>query len=670
MLVLFPQWTSAGELDEMGYSELMARQPALDGSGETVAMVEAMLSTDPPTYQPNPASTGLTTELFKYYDDDNPYPGVNDGYDSAKYSWHANAVVQAYCDTSTGVVKNPASVEVFEANSFINSVVGNGTAINSSVVNQSFIFTLSEQLPQTTSDAINSVYDNYTLNHDILFVSGVANNSATPASAESYNGLHVGVLTATSSNQLTVDGRLKPEIISPGDRTSYATPYASGSAALLMQAAKLNHGGEGTSADAQQTVVVKTLLVNGAVKPDGWSRLAGESLARKWGAGMLDVNRSHLQLQGGQQAASVAELITAGSAPVPAPEVGVRGASLVGWNYATLSNDRVLGIRGDAVHHYYFTLPDVASANYQLTSSISWNRLANDTGINNLDFYLYERSSGNVVASSTSSVDNLEHIYQRDLPAGDYVLTVTKLANDRESVSQDYALAYAFEEQPVAPSDFLAAMLSDREISLSWMDVSSNETGYRILRSTSSSSGFTELTTVAADVVSYIDSSASPDTTYYYKLASVIGRAASDDLQANATTMKELDYWRLVNFGDSQPAGNSADEADYDGDGWSNLLEFALGSDPLAGSDFPAGNFSLAMEEIDSSEYLTLSISRAALRTGISYQVEVSDNLEDWNSGEAYTVGLEDSETLLKVRLAETLGTVDKRFLRLKVAVD
>ncbi len=51
------------------------------------------------------------------------------------------------------------------------------------------------------------------------------------------------------------------------------------------------------------------------------------------------------------------------------------------------------------------------------------------------------------------------------------------------------------------------------------------------------------------------------------------------------TPLTSLDLWRYTYFGTATENGNTADSADYDGDGTSNLLEWAFGLDPTVASN-------------------------------------------------------------------------------------
>lgn len=73
----------------------------------------------------------------------------------------------------------------------------------------------------------------------------------------------------------------------------------------------------------------------------------------------------------------------------------------------------------------------------------------------------------------------------------------------------------------VAPSGLSATTLSYNKIKLQWTDVSDDETGFEILRSTTSGSGFIPAGRVGAGKTTFTDSALSSATTYYYKVRAV-----------------------------------------------------------------------------------------------------------------------------------------------------
>lgn len=72
--------------------------------------------------------------------------------------------------------------------------------------------------------------------------------------------------------------------------------------------------------------------------------------------------------------------------------------------------------------------------------------------------------------------------------------------------------------------------------------------------------------------------------------------------------------------------------ADPDRDGWSNFLEFALGSIPTDLLDAPAA-IETSIETIDGERYLVLRYTRQPGERAVDFSAEISDNLDAWNGG-------------------------------------
>jgi hypothetical protein len=74
------------------------------------------------------------------------------------------------------------------------------------------------------------------------------------------------------------------------------------------------------------------------------------------------------------------------------------------------------------------------------------------TRLNDLDLFLYQATSGALMAASTSAVDNVEHLYLTNLASGRYDLQVLKNGPPAKSVSSSETYALAFEFFNVSPS--------------------------------------------------------------------------------------------------------------------------------------------------------------------------------------------------------------------------
>lgn len=127
--------------------------------------------------------------------------------------------------------------------------------------------------------------------------------------------------------------------------------------------------------------------------------------------------------------------------------------------------------------------------------------------------------------------------------------------------------------------------------------------------------------------------------------------------------LTELESWRDNHFQTVLNVGPAADNHDFDNDSMANLLEYALGSNPtLPDAVFPTAT----LETIGEQTFLTLSVARQAIQPGVSYQVEVSNNLIDWSPDVTL---IQNSATLLKARSNTPLGTTTRHFIRLRITI-
>ena len=214
----------------------------------------------------------------------------------------------------------------------------------------------------------------------------------------------------------------------------------------------------------------------------------------------------------------------------------------------------------------------------------------------------------------------------------------------------------------------LAAVAGDASVNLSW-GAASNADSYVLRRSTTAGGPYTTIANGLGGL-SYSDTGLTNGTTYYYVVmakdsASGLTGPASAEVSATPAVASHspLQQWRFDQFGVYDDDGSvlAGDAEDYDGDGLSNLAEYALGLDPKAASASPvtlgrSGNF------------LTLSYPRRSpADPALTYTVQASDNL-----GTGFTAAPGSTNTVGST--STYTDTVDisasgvRRFLRLSVS--
>jgi hypothetical protein len=428
-------------LDLIGVTLLRAMTTNLDGSGIRVAQPEAY-DGGVNKWEVNPSTVGRSTNIFAYIS----AVGTSTNYPNSVgfESGHANGVGSIfYGTTGSGVATNVAHVDSFDADYFINAyVVSNLLVLGDPVVNQSFTFgnvTNNIQTngfyPISVSDqqGIDSVYDDYATANGTLFVSAANNQLSVSPPGTGYNCISVAAYGGGSSIGPTLDnGRCKPDITAPAGTTSFSTPQIAGAAAVLLQAALRGDGGGDTNS-ACDMKTIKALLLNGAVKPADWTNTSASPLDARYGAGLVNVFNAYKQLAGGQQVFCASNSVASGAAHPPTATTNTIPATS-GWDWQNLASDAT----NDAVNHYFFNV-----TNGMATATLVWNRQFGATNINDLDLFLINAANSNLVACSTSRVDNVEHLFVPNLPAGRYDLQVLKNGGTNVvSDAETYALAF------------------------------------------------------------------------------------------------------------------------------------------------------------------------------------------------------------------------------------
>jgi hypothetical protein len=516
----------------------------------------------------------------------------------------------------------------------------------------------------------------YAINRDgFTCVVGMGNGASTTLPdvlGQGYHTISVGLVNGQHSAGLTafdIAGRMKPDLVSFEGVTSYTTPQVASAAALLSEKLR-NTTHAVTLATADYPRLTKALLLAGAAKEplSSWSRAdTAKPYDAVYGAGALNVLLSYRILSSGYVAPSA-------NSTVPP----------TAWSVGGVSSPPA----ANATRTYFFDIPS-ASASAPFSAALVWHRAIDNSlaaTMANLDLRLYNVTANTydldtLLDSSVSTVDNVEHIYQPALAPGRYALQVTKAAG----ASTNYALAWrtsptvtvaatvpVARELDTSPAVFTVTRTgpatSPLYVPLAWGGTAVSGTHYTtpapsVLIPAGATSATLSITPVA-------DSIAQGDRTVTLSITTDFSLSAGSPESASATIRdKPFDAWRFTRFTteDLADPAISGDSADPDADGLSNLLEYALGSEPKT-SDATAHSPASGLD----NDRLTLTYTRPASTSDLTYAIEWSSDLQSWNSGSAFTETLSSTDngngtTTVISRALTSLATTPRQFLRLRV---
>jgi hypothetical protein len=238
-------------------------------------------------------------------------------------------------------------------------------------------------------------------------------------------------------------GRVKPDIVVPATKTSWASPIVASAGALLLETADTTYS---SLSAAEKSLLAKCLLMGGATKPElgdwrkGFATPSTDGtvpLDYRYGAGELNIDNSHRILEQGEHDHST-------TSDMP----------WVGWDLAEAVSS--------APRSYYFEIPTFQVI-HELSITVTWYRMIDSQknrpfdprtltpSLANIDLHLFEASGytpGGTVDLSVSAVDNVEHIYIPALLPGRYVFQVTT------DTDWDYAITWDMDVTDTVQSDF------------------------------------------------------------------------------------------------------------------------------------------------------------------------------------------------------------------------
>lgn len=320
-------------------------------------------------------------------------------------SGHAAGVANYFCGTGLSVSPGVTELHAWLADDFANDLYSNNPlpTYAGSVQNHSWVGSFgSDSIDGTFLRRLDAL-----INRDGVIVSTPMNNGAGMSKllANAYHGISAGLRSGnhpqTHSN-LDVAGRMKPDLVVNEGFTSFAGPAVASVATLLLDAIRPDFP------DADDPRVVKAIMLSAASKQNllGWKRTStSRPYDEVFGAGELNVLNAYHILAAGRQPSSNSVL-----------------RPLQGWDNGISSTS--------APKRYFFSLP-AASWGATVSATITWHRsiamnYASST-LANLNLRLVHATgfiTGSTVTESISAIDNVEHLFLRNLPPGDYALEV------------------------------------------------------------------------------------------------------------------------------------------------------------------------------------------------------------------------------------------------------
>ncbi len=354
-------------------------------------------------------------------------------------SGHATVVGQHYFGTLTSISPGVTSMHCYEAGHFLSSGYLNGTGITPPKV---VPWKISNNSWISTGNAITALrkFDGESELAALMFIGGVNNGTGALDStlmALMYNGLAVGRSDGqhkagfTSGVGSDGPGRIKPELVAPAGATSFSTPLVSSECAVLVQTARTHPALVGNP-EAERNDTLKAVMMAGATHRAGWTNNAPTSGPARgatsqpidllWGADQINVNKSHWILTGGERdgAATIGQATTTLHAAWDSETILSSGS--LWWRFEVEALKPYVSIvanwnRRVTTNYGAWSLPDLSLELWRVDALGQPQSLVGDAGLAHF-------SSGNV--RSTSSADNIEHLYVRDLQPGSYALELRR----------------------------------------------------------------------------------------------------------------------------------------------------------------------------------------------------------------------------------------------------
>ncbi|MCP4464178.1 MAG: hypothetical protein GY819_15410 [Planctomycetaceae bacterium] len=432
---------------DVGFTQLSSEFGSGLETGLGVSVMFAEVANGGGDYLPNVTSSNFGSKTFVY------------GSGPSATNSHSNSMSTNFYGSVGSIAPEVGDdplkpVTAFEANDWINFGMGYATGSDPNLQpyaasNHSYIATLGGSFTEAVAVDLLERLD-FSINQtEMTTLVGSSNSTGGQLPAlwvHGYNCITVGVTDGTHAASETAptylygDGRIKPEIVAPSSVTSFSTPMVASAAALLHEA--------GAGTDAVRSETMKAILLAGATKDefDAWSRTPTQPLDLRFGAGELNVYNSYYIQAGGE---------FDGQTGVP-----VSSVALNGWDYEP-------EIIAGSDRFYELVVPENTLID-ELSILLTWNMAITDAdpsgsflavqSLADMNLTLSDSDNGfesQVVDFSDSEVDNIEHIYLKNLMPGTYHFRVNS------DMDMDFGIAWRGSTQSVPMIAALGRKLLD-----------------------------------------------------------------------------------------------------------------------------------------------------------------------------------------------------------------
>lgn len=221
---------------------------------------------------------------------------------------------------------------------------------------------------------------------------------------------------------------------------------------------------------------------------------------------------------------------------------------------------------------------------------------------------------------------------------------------------------------PFAPENFSTFRVNQSRIDLFWQDIAVDEEYYEIERSLDTLS-WEPLAQIGPNSEAYSDFDTADEDEYFYRIRAANSVGTSDWINSYPVTPTE--YWRSQHFSQAELSNPNlestlwGDTADPDGDGIPNLLEFALQGNPH--QPHTARLPATETIQIAGKTYIFMHVDKNIIASDIVYQIETSNDLENWESGADNIQILVDNLEKISARAKLPAEEINPIFLRLRV---